>query len=574
MRPNRQTAGGKTAVPPRRRVALRLAGWAVLCAAAVFLVYYWRVFYSFDRFSPLGLTALAVGLVSVLYAAFWAVLHFIPSAAGRAAALLAAAGLCFCFANPPMQTPDESEHFLRAYAISLGRFDFDAERGYPDDVDLLMACFPGAYTNGNDGKPIKQYYHLADADDPDSARLPDGEVRSVADCFAAYRSGLAALRQGQSPTAPVRTEPIVVMLLPYLPQALGITLARLAGFSALGCLYAGRLANLAVYVLLIWLALRGLRRWQGVFLAVAFLPLSLYMAASLSYDAQLLGLYALAAALLLRESFTSRHLWAFAGCILLMNAAKPWINLLWIFGLLFIEKKRWQARLRPWQAVLITLAAALAFSALLTWYGRTFRYNYGELGRMLGSTVAPLQQLQFVLRNPLRTLAVLWGTLNENVFFLPGLGTFGALDTPVPAVAYLSAALLVCGAFAEARRRPLCARLNIGLACFAAAYGAGVMMAMYITYTPVGMVRVIGLQARYFLPVLTAGLLLAAQGLGLLQRRAGLTAVHHPQAAPLAADALPALLPAGFLAAVLGALLLFEAYFIGPVSWVLSEFLL
>ena len=69
-------------------------------------------------------------------------------------------------------------------------------------------------------------------------------------------------------------------------------------------------------------------------------------------------------------------------------------------------------------------------------------------------------------------------------------------------------------------------------------------------------------------------LLLAAQGLGLLQHRAGLTAVHHPQAAPLAADALPALLPAGFLAAVLGALLLFEAYFIGPVSWVLSEFLL
>ena len=32
-------------------------------------------------------------------------------------------------------------------------------------------------------------------------------------------------------------------------------------------------------------------------------------------------------------------------------------------------------------------------------------------------------------------------------------------------------------------------------------YAAGAMAAMYITYTPVGMVRIVGLQARYFLCV-------------------------------------------------------------------------
>ena len=47
--------------------------------------------------------------------------------------------MLFAFANPPMQTPDETDHYLRTYAISMGRFDFDAQRGYPEDVDELVA---------------------------------------------------------------------------------------------------------------------------------------------------------------------------------------------------------------------------------------------------------------------------------------------------------------------------------------------------------------------------------------------------------------------------------------------------
>ena len=59
-----------------------------------------------------------------------------------------------------------------------------------------------------------------------------------------------------------------------------MVLARVVGFGALGCFYAGRLANLAVYALLCWLALRNCRRYKPVFLAVMLLPLSLYIGAS------------------------------------------------------------------------------------------------------------------------------------------------------------------------------------------------------------------------------------------------------------------------------------------------------
>lgn len=550
------------------------AGYALLCAAVVLLVYYWRVFYYFDRFSPVKLTVLVWAAASALYAVLFFTVRFVHSLAGRTALLLAAAGLCFCFINPPLQTPDEGDHFLRAYAISLGRLNFDAERGYPADVDLLMESFPGAYTNANNGASIKQYYHLTDDEDPESEKIADGAVRSIADSFTSYRTRLAQLKAGAASTAEVRTEPLVVMVLPYLPQALGMVAARLLGASALGCLYGGRIVNLLVYAALAYLALRGLKRWQGVFLAVLFLPLSLYMAASLSYDAQLLGLYALAASLLLREEFTQKHLIAFILCVALINVAKPWINLLWIPGLLFIAPKNWKARLRPWAGAALALAAAVAVTLFCTWYGRTFRFNYGDVGRMLGESVNGLQQLSFVLHNPLRTFAVLWGTLYENTFFLPGLGNFGALDTLVPAVGFFSVLLLAAGTFSAARQGQLSAKTNLGLGCFALIYSVGVMMALYITYTPVGMVRVIGLQARYFLPAVLLGLVLAAQGIGKLAFPGSPSfslAAAETSALPKVSEKMGALLPAGFLTAVLSALLLFETYFIGPIVWTLSE---
>ncbi len=549
------------------------AGWAALCAVAVLLVYYWRVFYYFDRFSPMLLTALAALVLSVLYVGASLVLRYVRSFAGRAALLLAAAGLLMVFVSPPMQVPDEKDHFLRSYAISMGRFDFDSQRGYPADVDLFVASFPGAYSNGNDGAPVKQYYVPADREDPNSEKLTIGKLRSIADCYANWEDGLAKLEAGRDTGAEPVKEPLVVMLIPYLPQALGMALARLFGATALGCLYAGRICNLLVYAGLSYLALKGLSRWRGAFLAVLFLPLSLYMAASLSYDAQLLGLYALAASLLLREEFGKKELRAFLITVVLMNIAKPWINLLWLPGLLFVGKKEQRKKLRVWLGIAIGAVGCIGVTALFTWYGRTFRFNYGDVGRMLGDSVNGGQQLMFTLRNLPRTAAVLWGTLFENEFFLPGLGNFGALDTMIPVVTWLSVLLLGIGTVSCCHHRPLRGWTNTGLGTFVALYTLGVMMAMYITYTPVGMVRVIGLQTRYFLPALLLGLVLVAQLIGWLQRRCGVTlqTVSPEVRAARAAGVVHPVLLAGFVVAVLGGILLFQTYFIGPITWVIPE---
>ena len=102
------------------------------------------------------------------------------------------------------------------------------------------------------------------------------------------------------------TEPVSFLILPFLPGALGMALARLFGLGALGCLYGGRLVNLLAYTALCYAALRSAHKCRSAFLCIMLMPMSLYMGASLSYDATLLGCYYLMLALLTRDEWNDK----------------------------------------------------------------------------------------------------------------------------------------------------------------------------------------------------------------------------------------------------------------------------
>ena len=539
-----------------KKPAVLWGGAALLAVAAgVAWAYYWRVFYYLDaRVSPLLVTGGCV-LACLAAVAMAGILHYgLRSFAAKAAACIAVCGLLFAFADPPMQTPDESEHFLRTYAISMGRLDFDAARGYPADVTRLLDAFPGAWVNAHTSAGVGQDPDTGEEQPYNTAGYAlkqygkDGAVQSVADSFAQYLGG-------ETPARDPATEPVSFLILPFLPGALGMALARLAGLGALGCLYAGRLGNLAAYTLLCWLGLRAAQKARPAFLCVMLLPISLYMGASLSYDATLLGCYYLMLALLTRPVWTARTAWVYLAACVFANGAKPYLNLLWAALPLLLPKRAWQPR-RPralWAGA--CLALSLALTVFVEQYGVLMRHNYGVIARQGGEAVDGLGQLGFVLQNPLRYLAVLLGTLYENDFFIGQLGLFGWKDLPIaflnltgPLV--LAAAALLCTAPADALGRR---RLG-GLGVFAALYGVGAMTAMYITYTPVGMVRIVGLQTRYFLPLW----LVLALALAALARRA-----LAPRLTQARAQALALPLCGGY--AFLGAVLLFQHYFVGPV---------
>lgn len=537
----------------------KAARWAFVLAVGallgVVLSYYWRVFYGLDArgIPPLWPTLFCV-LLGAGAGAVVLMLRRVRDFAARGALCILLCGILFAFANPPLQTPDETEHYLRTYAISMGRLDFDADRGYPEDVSRLLHTFPGAWVNAHTSAGVgvdpdteeEQPYNTAGYALKQYGK--DGTVQSVANSFAQYLSG-------QADDGDPVTEPISFLILPFLPGALGMAVARLFGLGALGCLYGGRLGNLAAYTLLCWLGLRSARKARPAFLCLMLLPMSLYMGASLSYDATLLACYYLMLALLTRPQWTTRTAAVYAAACIFANGTKPYLNLLWVVLPLLPTKKEWKAKGSRLLWAAVCAAGALALTMAVEQYGVLMRHNYGTIARQGGEAVNGGEQLAFILSNPLRYLAVLLGTLYENDGFVGQLGLFGWKDLPVAFLSLtgplvLLAAALLCTARTDALGRR---RLG-GLGLFAALYGIGAMTAMYITYTPVGMVRIVGLQTRYFLPLW----LLLALGLAALARRGLAPRLTATRAERMA-------LPLFGSYALCGAVLLFQHYFIGPV---------
>ena len=527
------------------------------------LVYYWRVFYSYGQYPfahiPAGaLTALLMGVALLGWGIAFVLKCTVKSFTKKAAAAIFCVGLLFVFVNPPLQVPDEAQHYLRATSIAQGKWDFDAERGYDKDVQALMQVFRIAWTSAHNGDAIKGRTEGA-LETPTPQDIVRGEC--ISNHFVDYHNLLAGdaatvAFYGEPEQGSTR-EPVLFVILPLLPQALGIFIAKLLGFGALGALYGARMANLAFYSFLCWAALKNCRRYRPVFLTMMFLPLSLFMAASCSYDSMMLGLYFFAASYFCKDEITTKDVWLFAAALAVMVSVKI-NNILWLALPLVLPKTAWKTRLKKWQAAALSLGAIALLYGGITMYNSFAIQNYGTIGRMIEG-VSQSQQIKFMLANLPRTLAVFWGTLFENEFFLTQLGVFGNVDLPIALLSVLSPFVLLLGAALSVHQKSsLTPRSCAGLFALAAAYTGSVLAGLYVTYTPVEMVRVIGLQARYFIPAYLMLLILLAALLSHVlapgdSGRGTARAVHLGLGVAVAFG-------------LCGALLLFQVYFIGPVA--------
>ncbi len=538
----------------KKPAVYQTAGYLALQLCMVAMVYYWRVFYGYTG-SALKLTALCCLAATAVYVVVLLTVRYVKTFPTKAAIAIAVCGIVFCFANPPLQAPDESVHYLRSYSISKGWLNFDHDRTYPNDVAALLSAFPGAWTNAHTTYWVEVDEKTGELTGTGSSanfplRLQGNELISLSNQFKAYQDLKNTALESVN-------EPIMFQIIPFLPQAVGMFVARLIGLQALGCMYLGRLANLAVYTVLCWFALRNCKRYQTIFAAVMLLPLSLYLAASLSYDSLLLGLYYLTASYYCADEIRKKDVQVFFVSFVLMNAVKPWISLLWLLLPLVLPQKAWKVKAKKWQVALAAIAGAISITLFVEWYGTAMRVNYPEIGRMLGTEVVNGgQQLAFMLQNIPRTIAVFLGTLYENTLYFGQLGIFGALDLEIPMVQLVSVVMLfLATALAVHEKSSLSLRSAIGLGVLAVCYIAAVMAALYITYTPVGMVRVLGVQARYMLPPFLMLLVLLA---GLLSHVLEPKLAQTDKATKLGLWTCSA-------GAMLSGILLAQHYFIGPV---------
>ena len=405
-----------------------LCGYFFVLLCGVGLVYYWRVAYSLGAGMPgfaAATTLIICGGFSAVYLLVFLAAHFLKqNLALKTAVLVFLAGLCFVFANPPMQAPDETMHFLRAYAVGSGQFLFDEKQQFPNDVNLLVRDFPGAYINGVSGEKLAP-------DDP-----------TIADAFARYSADKAAGAVAPGAFTPVQ------QLVTYFPQALGVAVGRLFGADALACMYLARAANLLCYAVLCGYAAAVIRRFSAVLIVLAISPVSLFMAGSCSSDGLFMGLTWIFIALCLSDVVTKKRLAVLALCFgLTFHAKYTTLALLPLLLLLPFEqkprkgKKALSAAAQRWGVLAVCLAAGVIIYALLTGY-TALASNYGRVP-YADTGVDPGRQLAFVFSNLPRYLAVLLYSVYRDKANLFTIGNFGWMDMTVPFVSYFAPLFLL-----------------------------------------------------------------------------------------------------------------------------------
>ncbi len=535
-----------------------------LNAALVALVYFYNVFYYYGQYPIAHIPSNALLLIFVLIAnlgfLIFVLAHkFYKSFESKAAVAIFFIGMLYVFVSPPLQVPDENVHYLRSVSISYGNFDYDASRTYPQTVDATLQSFYSAFTNSQDGAPLKVRTSTEDiAVAPSQTHSGTGVINQFIN-YHNITNGINLLDEQRT-----NTEPVLFLTLAFIPQALGIFIARLLGFGGLGMLYGARIFALLSYTAVCKAALLNCKRYKALFLSFMLMPLTLFMAASCSYDSIVLALCFFVASYFCKDEIRTKDIILFLLAIVFVSSIKI-NNILWVLLIFILPKHAYKTKIKKWQTALIGAGFFAVYYGYSTVYNMFAIKGFGEIGRML-EDVSPSGQIEFVLQNFASVIARFWGTAFENEFFISQLGVFGTIDTPVSLINLLSPIVLLfaCVLCVNAKSSlPL--RSSLGLLALGVLYTGSIILGIYIAHTPVGMVRVIGLQARYFIPAYLIFSIVICAALSHVLMPNGINAEGKITALKTQrAQSIAFFVCAVF--GILGALLLFETYFIGPVA--------
>ena len=382
-------------------------------------------------------------------------------------------GLAFLVIMPPLQVHDENNHFYRAFGLTEGHLipeKVGNEAGFlvPEDVWQLGQSFYSVNKKltVNDltsriGIKNNNEYHFADL----------------------------------SHVSVVTYSPI-----PYVVPASAIFLGNLFDLSPLLLTYLARLANLIVWILLVYLAIRIIPMHKWVLLMLALMPMTLSETASVSADSLTIGLSFLLIAYILKlvfdsQKFTKRNFIILMVLGSLIALSKSIYILIFLLFLLIPVSnfKGYKLKYGILTLILVSLGLIVGiWTRLTTSLYTPFVPNWSLSG-----------QFHFILSHPLNYLNILIGTFlsSGNKYLISFVGTLGDQFINLPfklVLAYLL--MIVFVAVIDKNRFDVTLRQKlICLIIFIFNIGA-VTTFEYLTWTPIGAATINGIQGRYFIP--------------------------------------------------------------------------
>lgn len=419
-------------------------------------------------------------------------------------------GALLVFITPPFQSPDEYNHFFRAFQVSEGRF-------YPEMLNNNR--LGGHLPRSLDSLKNRFFYLKGDY----AAKTSVSSVQN------------ALVLRLNSNDRTFTDFPNTAIYAPtaYIPQAIGIGLSRYFTDRVLLLLYAARMANLLFWVALIGAALRLMPFQRQTMAFLALLPASLAISASCNADVLTNGLafYGIAVFCsgLAAGNFhgaisggpaSSPGKSAATGAIVLVALNKlvfaPLALLAGVAG--YNRLAHWKISLRRvFVPLLLALIAALWWGVKAQrWFIPYDRYDPAvREAQTLNPGVNPPEQFRFILKQPLIFAETV---VTSFVRAVPSaaahfVGKFGWEKNYLPgwmlALLWLAMGLLV---FTEKNLLLPAQRLwTAGIIFICVLLWAATM---YALWCPVGARELDNWQGRYFVPLGPLAAMVAGAGWG------------------------------------------------------------
>jgi hypothetical protein len=309
-------------------------------------------------------------------------------------------GAYLAFVVPHFGGIDEPAHFFRSYQISTGRF----LPLHPDGSKFSGACIPPDVLRDVLREGLVVLEHNARLDGKAPTGSTPVSLRGIPPCPT-------------DPTQRFVTSSTFGSPVPYLPQAAAIRVARAAGAGIDGMVLASRLAALAAYLAIVWLAIRRATRSRWAFCAVGLLPVALFQAsASASHDAVTIALSLLVVSSALRlddadvETTLGRALTEAVVLSALLAACKPgYIVLAACYLLPLLGRAR---RATWWPLVFAPVVGVIASVLWNEAVGGLWRTD----ADFFGVGVDPARQRSLLLHEPWTFLVAAGRTVGEDLW--------------------------------------------------------------------------------------------------------------------------------------------------------------
>lgn len=413
---------------------------------------------------------------------------------GLFTALLSLLGILYIVIFPPFLVPDSVYHFESAYQYS----------------NCFLLLFPiegeSLFMRAGDMEFIQNRTHLLSNDFYHSLFQQSSLFLDNSDIIWADISGASG-----------NAIPTIFNNPPQLriASAIGITIARLLNLSSLATFYFGEIFNLAVFVALLYAAVKITPIGKRIFMTAALLPMTLHIACSYSYDSPIIGMAFLMTAILLRFVFSHDHISKkeLVLSLVLMALLAPCKVVYVLIGLLAcaIPSKTFPNKrisiIYKTSLLGIGLLSIVAFNspALIS---TLFEPEHMTSLDTRGTETGEFYSLSYLIGNPIESAAIFLNTLGDRGdFYINTLigGSLGWFDQNIAAPWFLIIAfvlIILISMIPKSSDIPFPYKTKVIMGSIGVACSLLIMLSMFIgwTFTTENVIQ--GVQGRYFLPIL------------------------------------------------------------------------